>query len=141
MSYLEGTIGYSIRRAQMTVFHSIYEAFDDRQVTLVQFSVMAVTADNPEITQSQLAEVLAVERPRIVPVLNALEERGLAQRLVCEADKRNRRIVLTAKGQAFLADLKARFAKHERQLDALLGGEKTQLLRTLHRLSERDGSR
>ena len=135
MSYLEATIGYSIRRAQMAVFQSIYKAFDDQAVTLVQFSAMAVTADNPEITQAELAEVLAVERPRIVPVLNKLEELGLAQRLVCDADKRNRRIVLTDKGHKLLAELKRRFAAHERQLDVLMGSDKARLLRMLHRLN------
>ncbi|HSV54277.1 MAG TPA: MarR family transcriptional regulator [Burkholderiaceae bacterium] len=135
MRYLEGTIGYSIRRAQMAVFQSIYKAFGDQALTLVQFSVMAVTADNPEITQAELAEILAVERPRIVPLLNKLEELGLAQRLVCDADKRNRRIVLTTKGHKLLAELKRRFAEHERQLDAHMGSDKARLLRMLHRLS------
>ena len=45
MRYLEGTIGYSIRRAQIAVFQNIYRAFGDQAVTLVQFSVMAVPAD------------------------------------------------------------------------------------------------
>jgi DNA-binding MarR family transcriptional regulator len=135
MSYLEGTIGYSIRRAQMAVFQSIYEAFGDKAVTLVQFSAMAVAADNPEITQAELAEVLAVERPRIVPILNKLEELGLAQRLVCDADKRNRRIVLTPKGHKRLAELKRRFAMHERQLAEVMGGDKDRLLAMLRKVS------
>ena len=67
MGYLEGTIGYTIRRAQLAVFQDIYREFGDTRITLTQFSVMAVAADNPEVTQAELAEVLAVERPRIVP--------------------------------------------------------------------------
>ena len=106
MGYLESTVGYSIRRAQIAVFQDIYAAFDDKAITLTQFSVLAVVADNPEITQSELAAALAVERPRIVPLLNALEQRNLAQRVVCEDDKRNRRIVLTPQGRALLKDLK-----------------------------------
>lgn len=136
MSYLESTIGYSIRRAQISVFQSIYGVFDDKAVTLVQFSVMAVVADNPQITQAELAEVLAVERPRIVPLLNKLEEMELVQRLVCDTDKRNRRIVLTAKGGKTLAELKRRFAMHEQQLDKLMGREKEVLLSMLHRVSK-----
>jgi DNA-binding MarR family transcriptional regulator len=136
MSYLTSTVGYSIRRAQMAVFQSIYEAFDDKPVTLVQFSVLAVVADNAQVTQSELAELLAVERPRIVPILNRLEKLGLAKRLVCDADKRNRRIVLTAKGHRLLAELKTRFAVHEQKLNALLGADKRRLLDILHRLAE-----
>ena len=137
MSYLEGTVGYSIRRAQMAVFQDIYESFGDKAVTLVQFSVMAVSADNPGITQWELAEVLAVERPRMVPVLNRLEALGLAQRQVCAHDKRSRRIVLTAAGKKLLKELKRRFAVHEARLERQLGGSTGALLDTLHRLGGR----
>lgn len=135
MRYLEGTVGYTIRRAQMAVFQSIYECFGDRAITLVQFSVMAVAADNPGVTQSELAEVLAVERPRMVPIINRLEELGLAERIVSEEDKRNRRIALTPKGKSQLTELKRRFAIHEKQLAAQLGKDKVSLLRDLRRLS------
>jgi DNA-binding MarR family transcriptional regulator len=47
-----------------------------------------------------------VERPRIVPILSPLEELKFAQRLVCDADKRNRRIVLTTKAARVLQELK-----------------------------------
>jgi DNA-binding MarR family transcriptional regulator len=49
--------------------------------------------------------VLSVERPRIAPILNRLEELKFARRLVCDADKRNRRIVLTAKRVRVLLEL------------------------------------
>ncbi|MEY4863503.1 MAG: hypothetical protein RLZ51_1598 [Pseudomonadota bacterium] len=134
MRYLEGTVGYSIRRAQMAVFQDIYASFGDKAVTLVQFSVMAVAADNPGVTQWALAEVLAVERPRMVPVLNQLEALGLVQRKVCEHDRRSRRIELTAAGKKRLLELKRRFAAHEAQLEKRLGGPTSALLETLHRL-------
>jgi len=134
MGYLEGTIGYTIRRAQLAVFQDIYREFGDTRITLTQFSVMAVAADNPEVTQAELAEVLAVERPRIVPILNALEARGLAKRLVCDIDRRNRRIVLTVEGLALLQDLKRRFAVHEARLDQMLGVSKPAMLLALQEL-------
>jgi DNA-binding MarR family transcriptional regulator len=65
--------------------------------------------------------VLGVERPRIVPILSPLEELKFAQRLVCDADKRNRRIVLTAKDARVLQELKRTFAEHEKALAQLLG--------------------
>lgn len=127
-------MGYSIRRAQMAVFQDIYASFGDKAVTLVQFSVMAVAADNPGVTQWALAEVLAVERPRMVPVLNQLEALGLVQRKVCEHDRRSRRIELTAAGKKRLLELKRRFAAHEAQLEKRLGRPTSALLETLHRL-------
>jgi DNA-binding MarR family transcriptional regulator len=123
MRYLESTLGYTLRRAQMAVFQDIYRAFGKagEGITLTQFSVMAVAADNPDITQTELAEVLAVERPRIVPILDRLEARGLAVRRVCGVDRRNRRISLTDAGSSLLADLKLRFAHHEARVALTLG--------------------
>lgn len=135
MRYLEGTIGYSIRRAQMQVFADIYRAFGAKSPTLVEFSVMAVTADNPGISQADLALLLAVERPRIVPILDKLERSGWALRTVCSQDRRSRRIHLTPDGAKLLRAMKRRFAQHEKRLAALLGAQAGTLLELLHRVS------
>jgi DNA-binding MarR family transcriptional regulator len=120
MSYLEGTIGYAIRRAQMAVFADIFRAFGDHRVTTAEFSVLAVAADNPGINQADLATALGVERPRMVPIINNLEERGLARRVVDGRDGRARRIHLTRSGEELLRILKARFAEHQKRMLARL---------------------
>jgi DNA-binding MarR family transcriptional regulator len=71
----------------------------------------------------------------MVPILNRLEALGLAQRLVSETDKRNRRIVLTPQGKTLLIELKRRFSIHEKQLDQALGKRKAGLLKDLRELS------
>lgn len=120
LSYLEGTIGYSIRRAQMAVFQDIFESFGELAVTTVQFSVLAVVADNPGTNQADLALALGVERPRIVPILDSLEARKLATRKPSPNDRRHRLLYLTDDGHALLGELKKRFAVHQdRMLDRL----------------------
>jgi DNA-binding MarR family transcriptional regulator len=121
MSYLEGTIGYAIRRAQMAVFQDIYRSFGEHQITTVEFSVLAVVADNPGINQADLALALSVERPRMVPIINKLEERGLATRIIFPGDGRVRLIQLTKQGHQLLAILKRRFAEHQTRMLTLLG--------------------
>lgn len=116
LSYLEGTIGYALRRAQIAVFTDIFRSFGELRVTTAEFSVLAVAADNPGINQADLALALGVERPRMVPIINKLEKRGLAKRLVDGRDGRARRIYLTASGQKLLKALKTRFAEHQRQM-------------------------
>lgn len=116
LSYLEGTIGYSIRRAQLAVFQDIYESFGELSITAVQFSVLAVVADNPGTNQADLASALGVERPRIVPILDALEARGLAVRKPAPNDRRHRLLFLTPEGEAHLAELKSRFAVHQQRM-------------------------
>jgi hypothetical protein len=90
LSYLESTIGYAIRRAQLLIFADIYRVFGQDAVTTAQFSVLAVVADNPGANQSDLALALGVERPRMVPLIDALEGRGLLVRIPSVADRRHR---------------------------------------------------
>jgi DNA-binding MarR family transcriptional regulator len=136
LSYLEGTIGYTIRRAQLAVFQDIYRAFGAHAVTTAQFSVLAVVADNPGVNQSELAAALGVDPPRMVPIIDALERRGLAVRVLSIADRRHRQIHLTQAGRRLLADLKRRFAAHQqRVIDVLSAAGAKALLRSLRRLA------
>jgi DNA-binding MarR family transcriptional regulator len=121
LSYLEGTIGYAIRRAQLSVFADIYRAFGELAVTTAQFSVLAVVADNPGCSQAELAAALGVERPRMVPLIDALERRGLVRRVSPARDRRLRQIHLTQRGRRLLQALKRRFAGHQRRLLKRLG--------------------
>jgi DNA-binding MarR family transcriptional regulator len=138
MSYLEGTIGYAIRRAQMAVFQDIYRSFGEHQITTVEFSVLAVVADNPGINQADLALALSVERPRMVPIINKLEERGLAIRIMLPDDGRVRLIQLTKQGHKLLLILKRRFVEHQDRMLALLGtNDASAILESLWKLVPR----
>nr|WP_237422142.1 MarR family transcriptional regulator [Frigidibacter albus] len=120
MSYLEGTIGYAIRRAQLAVFADIYRSFGKDGLTVVKFSVLAVIADNPGINQAMLAEALDVERPRMVPLLNDLEKSGFVSREANLHDRRNKSLKLTDAGRLMLDEHKRRFSDHEARLSAWL---------------------
>lgn len=137
LSYLDGTIGYALRRAQLAVFHDIYRAFGETAVTTAQFSVLAVVADNPGVNQADLALALKVERPRMVPLIDALEQRGLATRVTSATDRRHRRIYLTDEGTRLLAELKRRFAEHQaRMIERLNGASADALLQSLWHLAK-----
>lgn len=120
MSYLESTIGYAIRRAQLAVFADIYRSFGKDGLTVAKFSVLAVVADNPGINQAMLAEALDVERPRMVPLLNDLEKSGFVSRQANPNDRRNKSLKLTDAGCLVLDDHKRRFAEHEARLKTWL---------------------
>ncbi|MEH0295522.1 MarR family winged helix-turn-helix transcriptional regulator [Agrobacterium sp. CCNWLW71] len=128
LSYLESTIGYAIRRAQLAVFQDIYRGFGELSITAVQFSVLAVVSDNPGTNQADLAAALGVERPRIVPVLDALEARSLAVRKPAPNDRRHRLLFLTEEGQAMLRELKKRFAVHQARMIRRLNVESAESL-------------
>jgi DNA-binding MarR family transcriptional regulator len=136
LSYLESTIGYAIRRAQLLIFADIYRVFGEDAVTTAQFSVLAVVADNPGANQSDLALALGVERPRMVPLIDALEERGLLVRIPSIVDRRHRHIQLTSEGERLLSRLKQRFSVHQQRLIDVLGpSDAERLLRSLRLLA------
>jgi DNA-binding MarR family transcriptional regulator len=137
ISYLRGTIGYAMRRAQLAVFQDIYRAFGQLTVTTAEFSVLAVVADNPGANQADLADALGVERPRMVPLIDALERRGLATRVASASDRRQRQIHLTDKGRRLLAELKRRFARHQQRMVDRVGAARAKaLLHDLWRLAD-----
>jgi len=137
MSYLKGTIGYSIRRAQMSVFDDIFCSFGEYRVTTTAFSVLAVAADNPGINQVDLASALGVVRQRMVPIIDELERRGLASRIVDGRDGRARCIHLTKPGNELLQLLKARFAEHQQRMLMRLGmNSSTRILSDLWKLAD-----
>jgi DNA-binding MarR family transcriptional regulator len=80
---------------------------------------MAV-AENPGISQADLAEALGVERPRIVPTLDKMEKRGLATRTVLATDSRFRQIQLTKSGQHIVRVLQRRLQEIQNTMMARL---------------------
>lgn len=138
MQYLEGTIGYAIRRAQIAVFDDLYKAIGELSITPTQFSVLALIADNPGLNQADIAASLGVERPRIVPLIDSLESRKLAERITSETDRRARKIYLTMGGTALLKELKKRFAAHQSRMTKRLHGDPQAFLNELWNLTKPD---
>jgi len=137
MARLDGTVGFLLKRAQIAVSRQIHEVFAEFDITAVQFSVLTVVADNAGIAQGELAAALEVERPRMVPVLDKLENRGLTVRRQDAQDGRSRRIHLTDEGAALLTELRRRFGRLEKRLTSALGGqERDRLLAALQVLIE-----
>ena len=82
---------------------------------------------------------LGVERPRMVPIINKLEKRKLAMRVIDQEDGRARVIQLTKHGQETLAELKKRFSDHQdRMLARLEVSDPKRILLDLRKLAAMD---
>ena len=77
----------------------------------VQFRILRLLQDNPEMSQRDLAKAVGVSTGGIHYVLNALLDRGLLKlgNFTAAEDKRRYAYVLTRKGIAAKADLTKRF--------------------------------
>jgi EPS-associated MarR family transcriptional regulator len=77
----------------------------------VQFRILRLLQDNPEMSQRDLAKAVGVSTGGIHYVLNALLDKGLLKlgNFTAAEDKRRYAYVLTRKGIAARADLTKRF--------------------------------
>jgi DNA-binding MarR family transcriptional regulator len=107
------------------------------ELTPPQAGVLRRLGQFPGQSQRGLADALGMHPPRLVALIDELEDRGLVARDRDPDDRRNYAISLTGKGQRVLAKLSAVAREHEVAITAALDDdERAQLLALLRRLAE-----
>ncbi len=135
-NWLDTLVGYALRRAQLQVFQHLVGKLAEHDLRPAQFTAMVIIEREPGLMQADLARQLAIEPPQLVPLLNKLESRGLAQRVRGVQDKRAYGVFLTKAGTALLGQLKAiAVASDEEATAALDDDERAQLLHLLHKVT------
>lgn len=88
------------------------ERLKDLGVTQARWTTMVYLQRGGEgLTQRELANLMAIENPTLVRLLDSLENQGLIERRPCSKDRRARRLHLTPSGEAFMEDLNSRADK------------------------------
>ncbi len=123
LDILTSHLGYSLRRAQVWVFQDFIRTLSDIDLRPAQYSVLVVIGANPGLSQAELAERLAIERARLVHMLDHLQRRGLTERLPSPTDRRTHALQLTKEGQKLLKRAKVLAARHEARLAEKMGVE------------------
>jgi len=132
-----GLIGYRLRRAQLSVFQRFLVVFDDLALRPAEYSVLMLIENNPGRKQTEIAAALGIKRANFVALAQALEARGLIERLTVESDRRANALHLTTAGRTFLAKARALHDQLEREFVDRLGGQsqREQLITLLERLT------
>ena len=121
LDVLNTHLGYALRRAQVWVFQDFIRTLSVIDNRPAQYSVLAVIGANPGLSQAELADRLAIERARLVHMLDHLQKRGLTERLPSPTDRRTHALQLTKDGQKLLKRAKALAARHEARLTEKMG--------------------
>jgi DNA-binding MarR family transcriptional regulator len=116
LGVLDGHLGYFLRRVQVWVFQDFIKTLATIDLRPAQYSVLAVIGANRGLSQADVAQLLGIERARLVRLLHRLEKRGLTQRLASPNDRRSHALQLTTAGQALLKRAKALAGVHEANL-------------------------
>ena len=136
---LNASIGYMLRRAQLTVFADFGAALAELQLRPGQFAALIVIDCNRGVTQSEVCETLGIWRANFVAVIDDLERRGLARRVSSTADRRSKALALTAAGQRVLERATELQRAHEARVCRRLGPDgREQLLWLLNQLADGD---
>ena len=95
MSHL---VGYAASRAAITmrkVFAKHMAPFD---LKIVEFSILMLVAQNPQVNQKQLGQALDISAPNMAVTLDRMVERGWVERVRSTKDRRAQHIHLTPEG-------------------------------------------
>jgi DNA-binding MarR family transcriptional regulator len=93
-----------VQRAARALARRFDEALRPLGLTHGQFSLL-MSLNRPEPPRlGSVAELLAMDRTTLTANLKVLERRGLVKIAIDKADKRSRRLSLTAAGKSLLAD-------------------------------------
>jgi len=128
-------IGYNMKRAYMRIYADFTDtlgALDLRQRT---FSVLSLVVANPNISQSDVARTLGIERSGTVVIVDELEGRDLIRRDKVVGDRRAYALKVTPAGRALYGAALARIDQHEdKMLENLTPAERETLRVLLSRI-------
>ena len=128
---LDEQIGYVVRRAQLWMVQDFRRALKGLGITPAQFSVLRVIAANPGISQIRVAEALAIERARLVQMIDNLETGGHVERTRSATDRRSHALRLTEAGAALVQRAHVPLKAHEHNIVARIGARETEELRRI----------
>jgi DNA-binding MarR family transcriptional regulator len=125
-------VGYNIKRVYIAIqtdFLAVLEEFGLRATT---FSALTLIVASPDMTQSQLAAALSIERSGVVLIVDELERRDLITRNKVPRDRRTYALRATLAGVQLQGKAVATVEAHERRLlKHLSDAERAELLRML----------
>lgn len=119
-SELDDLIGYNLKRAYVITQADFRKALTNDMSGPRVFSALMLVSDFPNITQSELARMLGIERSGLVAIVDELEALSYLQRTTVPGDRRVQALVATKKGEAARQKTLKLVQEHEERLFAFL---------------------
>ncbi|SEK18746.1 MarR family winged helix-turn-helix transcriptional regulator [Pacificibacter marinus] len=123
--------GYNLKRVYLLVHADLMKSLEPLGLRTMTFSALNVVAENPNLTQSQLAQTLKIERSGVVVLVDELENTDLISRNRVEGDRRSYALHTTPEGAALLAKANQVVHAHEDKIFSDLSQNERDTLRGL----------
>jgi DNA-binding MarR family transcriptional regulator len=129
--------GHLIRRCQQIAVALFLEHCAAFELTPMQYAILRAAEAEPGLDQISLAGLVALDRSNAARVCAVLEARLLLSRAADPKDRRARRLSLTPKGKALLAQAEPSVMEvQEALLAPLAPEERAAFLAALHKITE-----
>lgn len=103
--------GYLLRRAAAARMAELSQRLAPLRLTVSEASVVAVIADNPGLSQTEVGRMLAIQRANMNPMVRRLSERGIV--LMRQGNGRALGLTLSKEGRVVADAIVATFLDHE----------------------------
>lgn len=113
---LRALVGYNLKRANSAVTGGVERVLARHGLRRTTYSALSVVADNPMLSQADLAETLAIEPPNMTQIIDELLRAGLIERSRAKTDRRAYALSCTAEGVRLLAEASGDLTAHDRAL-------------------------
>jgi DNA-binding MarR family transcriptional regulator len=128
-------IGFHLRMAQIASFAAFAREVGEVDLPPGRFALLTLIGRNPGISQTVLSRAAGRDKSTLTPALRDLKRRGLIARHRLESDRRSYHLSLTPEGEATLRRLTECAARHDRNLDRIVGErDRPKLLRMLRKI-------
>lgn len=128
---LSDLLGYSLRRAQIRIYHDFLEIMDPWSITPPRFAAMILVRNNRNMKLTELARAMGIARSGAVEVVNSLERLGYVRRGDSPTDRRAFALELTAEGGVVLERITALIREHDARISRRLTEQEREQLRVL----------
>lgn len=113
---LNRLVGYHMKRAFNLVQADLSVTLQPFDLRMLTYTALALIADNPDLSQTQLARAMDIERANLVVIVDELERRELIVRDRVPSDRRVYALNITLAGQRLLKKASAAVFAHETRL-------------------------
>jgi len=113
---LQRFLSYHLKRGFNVVQSDLTRTLKPFNLRMLTYSALVMIADNPGLSQSQLADAMDIERPNLVVIIDELEQRELISRERVPTDRRTYALRVTLKGQQLFERTVDAVSRHEEVL-------------------------
>lgn len=132
---LDSLVGFHLRLAQEASFRGFLRRVGEAELRPGRFAAMMIIRNNPGVNPAALSRAIGRDKSSVTPLLQKLERQGLVARAPQAEDARSHGLTLTQAGERTLDALLEQALAHDRELDAIVGAGKLQLIAALKRIA------